>query len=626
MLQIARRSMGGCCAAKNPNRWIGSLTSNETDSKRRSFVVVSDCRQNFFAFPPTAISPSRRRFSVRPRRLQQSTECQTTEDAKPVAVDCASHAGKKRPDPQKTSLEHVLFQLARSEDSTVPTALLFRTFKNAGLWRSDPRLAETIRKLNGFLAAAREDDRREVHLDEDQFVESIGSCPELAKRAFTGDLVIPEFSRFTKTIDEIYAECRSNGDGLVASYIPQLSRYSPDFWGVSVCTVDGQRHAIGDVGVPFTVQSSGKPINYALALNELGPDFVHRYIGHEPSGETFNCIKLNSENKPHNPMINAGAIVVSSLIRRDLSPADRFDYITGQYRRVVGGEFLGFNNAVFLSEKETADRNFAIGYCLQENGCFPDGAALASTMDLYFQLCSIEINANSGAVIAATLANGGKCPTTGDEILGPDAVRNTLALMQSCGMYDYSGGFAFKVGIPAKSSVSGAILVVVPNVAGLCLWSPPLDRAGNSVRGVQFCEQLVKRFQFHPYDSFRGMSVVRSGKNDPRTRKSDAEANQVADLLFGACAGDLTALRRLALAKQDMTVSADYDGRTALHLACAEGHLDCVRFLVEECKVPVNVIDRWGRTPMNDAVRFQRHAVQDFLTSLQNVDRYEKQS
>lgn len=275
MLQIARR-LGACRAGKKiPNRWIGSSTSNEADSKR-SFGVVSDFRQNFFAFPaPTAISPSRRRFSVGQRRLQLSTERQTSEDAKPVSVDFA-YAGKKRPDPQKTSLEHVLFQLAKSEDSTVPTALLFRTFKNAGLWRSDPRLAETIRKLNGFLAAAREDDRKEVHLDEDQFVESIRSCPELAKRAFTGDLVIPEFSRFTKTIDEIYAECRSNGEGLVASYIPQLSRYSPDFWGVSVCTVDGQRHAIGDVGVPFTVQSSGKPINYALALNELGPDFVHR--------------------------------------------------------------------------------------------------------------------------------------------------------------------------------------------------------------------------------------------------------------------------------------------------------------------------------------------------------------
>lgn len=279
MLQIARR-LSGCRAAnkkKNHNRWIG-LASNEINSKR-SFGVLFDIRQYFFAFRPTiAFSPSRRRFSVEPKRLQLSKEQrQASEAAEPLSVDF-EYAGKRRSDPQKSSLEHVLFQLAKSEDSTVPTALLFRTFKNAGLWKSDPRLAETIRKLNGFLAAAREDDRKEVHLDEDQFIESVRSCPELAKRAFTGDFVIPEFSRFTKTIDEIYGECRSNNEGLVASYIPQLSRFSPDFWGVSVCTVDGQRHAIGDVGVPFTVQSSGKPVNYALALNELGPDFVHRYL------------------------------------------------------------------------------------------------------------------------------------------------------------------------------------------------------------------------------------------------------------------------------------------------------------------------------------------------------------
>lgn len=316
-------------------------------------------------------------------------------------------------------------------------------------------------------------------------------------------------------------------------------------------------------------------------------------------------------------MINAGAIVVASLLRAELSPADRFDYVMTQYRRLVGGEYLGFNNAIYLSEKATASRNFALGYYLKENRCFPEGSSIGTTMDLYFQLCSVEVNANSAAVMASTLANGGTCPITGDQVLSPTSVRNTLALMQSCGMYDYSGAFAFQVGLPAKSSVSGAVVVVIPNVLGLCLWSPPLDRTGNSVRGVQFCNHLVERFQFHPYECVRGGATTAAtsvqDKADPRLRKSDVDANRVGGLLFGAYNGDLTALRRMALAGQDTMTAADYDGRTALHVAAAEGHLDCVRFLVEGCNVPVNALDRWGCTPLDDAVKFVREPVRRYL-------------
>lgn len=314
-------------------------------------------------------------------------------------------------------------------------------------------------------------------------------------------------------------------------------------------------------------------------------------------------------------MVNAGAIVVASLLRKDLSPADRFDYVMTQYRRVVGGEHLGFNNAVYLSEKATASRNFALGYYLQENRCFPEESSLGATMDLYFQLCSLEVNANSAAVMASTLANGGTCPITGEQVLSSTSVRNTLALMHSCGMYDYSGEFAFKVGLPAKSAVSGAVVVVIPNVLGLCLWSPPLDRTGNSVRGVQFCNQLLQRFQFHPYECVRDGATAPSAqdKADPRLRKSDIDANRVVGLLFGAYNGDLTALRRMALAGPDTMRAADYDGRTALHVAAAEGHLDCVRFLVEGCKVPVNALDRWGCTPLDDAIKFDRESVRRYL-------------
>lgn len=504
-----------------------------------------------------------------------------------------------------------LFRLLCNDRGLVPVSRLLKGLRNAGLSRTDPRLVESMNKITGYrvqLQHDHDDQGGEVQLDREQFVDCIKDNIVLIKRAFTGDFVIPEFSKFCSSIDGIYWACRTNAGGRVASYIPQLAKYSADYWGVSLCTVDGQRHSIGDVEVPFTLQSSGKPINYALAVNELGPDFVHGYVGHEPSGESFNCIKLSPDNRPHNPLINAGAIVIASLIKRGLSPSDRFDYVMSHYRRIMGGEFLGFNNAIFLSEKETANRNYALAYYLKENRCFPDKTGLEETLDLYFQLCSMEVNANSGAMLAATLANGGYCPITGEEVLSATSVRNTLSLMHSCGMYDYSGGFAFKVGLPAKSSVSGAVLLVVPNVMGMCLWSPGLESMGNSVRGVQFCEQLVNVFNFHHFDNLRHTSQ----KVDPRMRSSDAQGTRVVNLLFGAYNGDLTALRRMALASQDMSI-ADYDGRTALHLAAAEGHLECVRFLVENCSVQVNSKDRWGYTPMDDATRFQRSAVQQYL-------------
>ena len=155
---------------------------------------------------------------------------------------------------------------------------------------------------------------------------------------------------------------------------------------------------------------------------------------------------------------------------------------------MAGGADIGFNNSVFLSERETADRNFAMGYFMKENKSFPANTELQETLDLYFQSCSLEVNTETMAVMGATLANGGTCPTTGEKILKSSDVRDVLSLMYSCGMYNYSGEFAFKVGLPAKSGVSGCVLLVVPNVMSVALWSPPLDSLGNSVRGIQFCK------------------------------------------------------------------------------------------------------------------------------------------
>jgi len=326
-------------------------------------------------------------------------------------------------------------------------------------------------------------------------------------------------------------------------------------------------------------------------------------------------------DKPHNPMINAGAIVTTSLISRGEHIADRFDYVFKQYSRMCGGEYTGFSNSTYLSERETADRNFALGYYMRENKCFPDGTDLTQTLEFYFQLCSVEVNADSASVMAATLANGGVCPITGDRVLQPEAVRNTLSLMYSCGMYDYSGQFAFKVGLPAKSGVAGAILLVVPKVMGVCIWGPPLDALGNSCRGVQFCKLLIDKFNFHNYDDLCSDESGESYKLDPRRRTQDHRVDSVVNLLFAAANGDCAAIRRYALSGMDMC-AADYDGRTALHLAAAEGHLDVVKLLLEQCKVDVKAKDRWGCVPLEDAKKFKHDMVFTYLDRfMKEVDR-----
>ncbi|CAH1796210.1 unnamed protein product [Owenia fusiformis] len=516
-----------------------------------------------------------------------------------------------------TDIDDVLFDLLKDSEENVPITKFWAALDCTGLRETDPRLKETRQHFQTMRNQLAYDTSKsgDSVLDRQRFKDFIHENIVLIGKAFKNQFIIPDFIQFTEQIHDIYEICKNDRRGKPADYIPQLARANPDNWGVALCTVDGQRYSAGDTTIPFCIQSCSKPLNYALALTDMGAEKVHSYVGQEPSGRSFNEICLDSSNKPHNPMINAGAIITSSLLKPTLRIADRFDYVHSQYKRIAGGEFVGFSNATYLSEKETADRNFSLAYYMRENKCFPENADLVKTLEFYFQLCSVEITAETGAVIAATLANGGICPTTGEKVLTGDAVRNTLSLMYSCGMYDYSGQFAFKCGLPAKSGVAGAILIVVPNVMGVCTWAPSLDELGNSCRGITFCKELVNKFSFHNYDDL----MHTTKKMDPRSRKADVSAESVVNILFAAATGDITALRRFVLCGCDMAMS-DYDGRTAMHLGAAEGHMTVLKFLIEKCKVPVNPKDRWGFTPLDDAKRFKHSEVVNYLQSHKGVE------
>lgn len=317
-------------------------------------------------------------------------------------------------------------------------------------------------------------------------------------------LAIPQFGHFGHTLTNLFAYTQDAGHGDVADYIPELAHVDPDAFGLAACSIDGQRFDIGDSQTAFSLQSTVKPLNYALALALNGEALVHRHVGREPSGRRFNELTLDERHRPHNPMINAGAIMCSALIKPNFSIEDRFSLVQRFWGSAVGDAACGFDEQIYQSELATADRNRALTQLMSDAGAFPEGTDTAAALDLYFRTCAMTLDCRGLSVVAATLANGGVCPLTGHRIGSTDIIRNTLSLMLSCGMYDFSGEFAFTVGLPAKSGVSGALMLVIPGVCGLALWSPRLDRLGNSVRGVEFSRRLVDAFPFHIFAGLAG--------------------------------------------------------------------------------------------------------------------------
>ncbi len=290
---------------------------------------------------------------------------------------------------------------------------------------------------------------------------------------------------------------RDDHSGEVATYIPELADVDADGFAASVVSVRGRVHSAGDADRPFTIQSVSKPFVYALAISELGLDEVHRHVGFEPSGEPFNAISLEPETgRPDNPLINAGAIVTSSLIDGP-TVHDRFERVRSFLSACVGRE-LDIDDAVFASETATGDRNRALAHLAKSAGVLRQSVDDAT--EIYFRQCSIVVTAEDVAVMGATLAHGGINPLTRQRVVDERAAMLTLSIMATCGMYDHSGEWMARVGLPAKSGVGGGIVAVQPAQFGIGVYSPRLDSWGNSVRGAAVLRSLSENFDLHVFD------------------------------------------------------------------------------------------------------------------------------
>jgi glutaminase len=275
--------------------------------------------------------------------------------------------------------------------------------------------------------------------------------------------------------------------GTVASYIPELAHIAPAQFAIAVTTADGEVFTAGDADTPFSVQSITKVFTLAIALGRSG-DQLWRRVGREPSGRAFNSIvQLEQENgRPRNPFINAGAIVTTDEILTGRLPREALAEILQFVRAAAGDDNIHINNAVASSEKAHGHRNFALAHFLASCGNLNNTPN--KTLGTYFHHCAIEMSARQLAMSGRFLIETTKLP----RMILPQRIRRLNALMLTCGHYDGSGDFAYRVGLPAKSGVGGGILAIVPGVASVAVWSPGLNRYGNSKKGTEAMASLAR--------------------------------------------------------------------------------------------------------------------------------------
>jgi glutaminase len=299
-------------------------------------------------------------------------------------------------------------------------------------------------------------------------------------------------------IEELHQRHRSAPVDVV-SYYPPEAEDRPDVFGLSGVHVSGLRVSVGDSDERFPLQSISKVFTYALALEDNGRAATQTRVGVEPSGDPYNSITFDEvHHRPHNPMINSGALVAAALVHgRDR--AERVARLVDRARAFAGNPEIDVDPAILEEQLRTTDRNLGLAYVMRSMGML-DGD-VEDTLAVYLSACSISVSTDDLALMGATLANGGANPITGAQAMPAEYVRDVISVMLTCGMYDGAGQWFHDVGIPAKSGVSGGIVAALPNRIGIAVYSPGLDAHGNSVRGVNLCRDMSDYFGLHVFAS-----------------------------------------------------------------------------------------------------------------------------
>jgi len=294
-------------------------------------------------------------------------------------------------------------------------------------------------------------------------------------------------------LERLLEECRPfTSQGRVADYIPELAKGDPKALGVYVISSEGKQNWAGDCRRQFTIQSVIKPILLLQALLDNGPEYVMQRVGVEATGKPFDAINANGQSLDSgniNPMVNMGAIVMCSLIRGG-DYSERFRRLLELTRQMAGDSEIDVDEAVYRSEKSHGSKNRALAYLLKCHGLLDDD--VEEVLDCYFRACSIRVDCRALAHIGAVLSNRGRLPVSNERIFPADMARQVNAILMTCGMYDGSGEFALRVGVPAKSGVGGGIMAVVPTRMGIGIFGPALDPKGNSLAGIRLLERLSR--------------------------------------------------------------------------------------------------------------------------------------
>jgi len=310
--------------------------------------------------------------------------------------------------------------------------------------------------------------------------------------------------KIEECIKSLYNKYKNDLSGRVSNSFPALSMVDPDLFSISVATIEGDIFHIGDRQSLFSIQSISKPFSYGLALEQHGSPFVEEKVGMEPTGEDYDSIiKLDDMGRPFNPMVNSGAIVTTGLIN-GLEGRNKKEELLNFFSSFAG-RLLEIDHIVYQSEKDNGHKNWAIVHLLRHFHLMTK--EYKDDLDLYFNQCSILVNTDDLAMMGATLANGGVNPKTGEKCIHPGNLRNVLSILLTCGMYNYSGEWVFDVGVPAKSGISGGILMIIPGMMAISIYSPRLDKRGNSVRGIKVCEEISNIYKLHILDSFRPRDI-----------------------------------------------------------------------------------------------------------------------